>query len=562
MDLNDKYIGQLLDDRYEIQKLIGEGGMSVVYRALDHRLSRMVAVKIMREEMAGVEEFREVFNTESHAVAMLSHPNIVTVYDVSHSEDIEYIVMELVNGITLRQYMDRKGALSWQEMLHFSKQIAAALSHAHSHGIIHRDIKPQNVMLLRDGTVKVGDFGVAAVDAVAFEGDGEAVGSIHYVAPEQARGASPDARSDIYSLGVTMYEMLTARKPYDGDTIGQITIQHMNNDLTPIDDLASGVPEELQNIVYTAMADDLEARYQSADDLIDDFDAFTRSRTKKPEPEPEPEPEYQNPDVVPIRSVTELSKEKYRMRRRRASRVSFLTGVFGALVTCILLFVFLWNFWMKEIFSPAQRIELPSFVGYNIEAVMNNSQYSSIFNFEVTYVVDTETQSGLILSQEPAAGSSRMMSSDGITVELRVSTGLVYGTVPDVVNRDYREARTVLGDAGYKVDVRNAVSEYVEKDCVISMSPEPNEQLAIGSVVYLTVSTGPEIDYVEVPNLVGHSETEAISLIEGAHLSYAQSEYYYSNEPADTVIGQNIEPGTSAEEHTKIIIRVSAGPQG
>ena len=230
MDYKDKYIGMVFDDRYEIQELIGEGGMSIVYRANDMRLNRSVAVKVMREEMAADEEFRRTFCAEAHAVAMLSNPNIVAVYDVSHSDEIEYIVMELVDGITLRQYMDRRGALKWQEVLHFTRQIARALAHAHERGIIHRDIKPQNIMMLRDGTVKVEDFGIAALENEAYESDGQAIGSIHYIAPEQARGELPDLRSDLYSLGIVMYEMLTAQKPYEGETIAEIAVKHMIRD--------------------------------------------------------------------------------------------------------------------------------------------------------------------------------------------------------------------------------------------------------------------------------------------------------------------------------------------
>ena len=227
MNEEEKYIGQMLDDRYEILETIGEGGMAIVFRALDHRLNRYVAVKIMREEMAKDEEFRRRFCAESHAVAMLSNPNIVSVYDVSHSDEREFIVMELISGITLKQYMDKKGALDWKEVVHFSKQITRALAHAHERGIIHRDIKPQNIMLLRDGTLKVADFGIAALENEVYENNGQTIGSIHYIAPEQARGLSPDARSDIYSLGVVMYEMLSGRLPYTGDTLAEISAEHL-----------------------------------------------------------------------------------------------------------------------------------------------------------------------------------------------------------------------------------------------------------------------------------------------------------------------------------------------
>ena len=260
MENNDKYIGTLLDDRYEILQVIGEGGMAIVYKALDHRLNRNVAVKIMREDMLADEEFRSRFCAEAHAVAMLSHPNIVAVYDVSHSDAMEYIVMELVEGITLRQYMDRRGALAWREVLHFTKQIAKAIAHAHERGIIHRDIKPQNVMMLRDGTVKVADFGIAALENEIYENNGQAVGSIHYIAPEQARGECPDARSDVYSLGVVMYEMLTGHKPYEGDTIAEIAVKHMNADPEPPHELVPDIPPELERITLKAMSAPINER--------------------------------------------------------------------------------------------------------------------------------------------------------------------------------------------------------------------------------------------------------------------------------------------------------------
>ena len=355
MDYKDKYIGQVFDDRYEIQALIGEGGMSIVYRANDMRLNRSVAVKVMREEMAADEEFRRTFCAEAHAVAMLSNPNIVAVYDVSHSDEIEYIVMELVDGITLRQYMDRRGALQWREVLHFTRQIARALSHAHERGIIHRDIKPQNIMMLRDGTVKVEDFGIAALENEVYENDGQAIGSIHYIAPEQARGELPDARSDIYSLGIVMYEMLTAQKPYEGDTITEIAVKHINANAVPPHELVQDVPPELERITLKAMCADIDERYQSADELLEDLDLFMQEQFKPPEPEEKP---MENPAVVPVRSVSEMNKERFLLRHRRARRVTFLMGSFGALGLCVVMFVFMWNFWLKEVFSPAEGISI------------------------------------------------------------------------------------------------------------------------------------------------------------------------------------------------------------
>ena len=559
MPNSDKYIGKLLDDRYEILEVIGEGGMAVVYKALCHRLNRYVAVKIMRDDMAADDEFRQRFCAESHAVAMLSHPNIVAVYDVSHNDTMEYIVMELVDGITLRQYMDKRGAVPWRETLHFTKQMAKALSHAHERGIIHRDIKPQNIMLLKDGTIKIGDFGIAALENEMHEENGQAIGSIHYIAPEQARGELPDARSDIYSLGVVMYEMLTGKKPYEGDSIGEIAVKHMNAEAVMPRDIVPDIPEELEQITMKAMCADLSRRFQSANELLQALEDFTQAQLKAGEASGEEEPVA--PPVVPVRSVSEMSKKKYKLRRRRARMVSFASGVLGALVLCIALFVFLWDFWLQDVFSPAERIDLPNFVGSNYQNIVNNAELASLYRFNVVYIIDTDTESGLVLGQNPDPGRSMMITPDGIQVELSVSTGMVFNPVPDVVNMDYREAGNLLQQAGFLVDIENAVSDTVPKDHVINSSPVAGEQLSSGSTVYLTVSTGPSVAYVQMPNLIGLSEEAAISKLESCGLSFGSSDYVRSDLNAGTVIGQSIDAFTEIEEHSKIQLRVSSGPE-
>ena len=273
----DKYIGRLLDGRYEILEEIGRGGMAVVYRARCHRLNRYVAVKILKEELSRDEDFRRRFYAESQAVAMLSHPNIVAVYDVNHSNDIDYIVMELIDGLTLKQYMQQRGALSWREALHFATQIAKALEHAHSRGIIHRDIKPHNIMILKDGSVKVADFGIARLNSAQNTLTREALGSVHYISPEQAKGAQVDARSDLYSLGVVMYEMLTGKPPYDGESPVAIAIQHINATPVPPRQLNSSIPLGLQQITLHAMCSDLSARYASATAMIEDLEALRKN---------------------------------------------------------------------------------------------------------------------------------------------------------------------------------------------------------------------------------------------------------------------------------------------
>lgn len=558
MDTNDKYIGKMLDDRYEILEVIGEGGMAIVYRALDHRLNRDVAVKIMRDEMAADEEFRRRFCAESHAVAMLSHPNIVAVYDVSHNDNVEYIVMELVDGITLKQYIERKGVVAWKEVVHFTKQISKALAHAHERGIIHRDIKPQNIMLLRDGTIKVGDFGIAALENEVYENNGEAIGSIHYIAPEQARGECPDARSDIYSLGVMMYEMLTGGLPFTGNTLGEIAVQHMNAKPVPPHEKNPEIPLELERITLKAMSAELSERYQSANELLSDLEAFIHT----PVTIDGESADYENPDVKPIRSSTELSRERYRLRRRRSGVVSFMSGTFGLLVLAVALFAFLWNFWLKDVFSPAERIALPNFEGSNYESIINNTELSSMYKFNVIYISDDSVEPGIVISQSPAAGRSMMVTPSGIEVDLTVNAGVSLTSVPDVLNTDYRDAMRNLRAAGFNVEIENAASDSYTKDYVIATSPVAGEQLSSGSTVYITVSAGPEIQYVSMPNLVGSTEDSAISRIESSNLSYGGSDRVVSDYEAGTVIDQSISSSESVAEHTKVYLTVSSGPQG
>ena len=272
----DKYIGRLLDNRYEILEVIGTGGMAVVYKARCHRLNRLVAIKILKDDFMEDEEFRRRFHSESQAVAMLSHPNIISVYDVSTSITADYIVMELIDGITLKQYMEKKGVLNWKETLHFAIQIAKALEHAHSRGIVHRDIKPHNVMVLKNGSVKVTDFGIARVMSKGNTLTKEALGSVHYISPEQAKGGRVDNRSDIYSLGVVMYEMMSGRPPYDGESPVSVAIQHINGGAVMPSTLNPNIPGGLEQIIMRAMAHEPSGRYATATQMLTDLDEFRK----------------------------------------------------------------------------------------------------------------------------------------------------------------------------------------------------------------------------------------------------------------------------------------------
>ncbi|MGI6026567.1 MAG: Stk1 family PASTA domain-containing Ser/Thr kinase [Candidatus Scatomorpha sp.] len=567
MDTNmDKYLGTMLDDRYEILEVIGTGGMAVVYKAMCHRLNRYVAVKILRDELANDEEFRKRFQTEAQAVAMLSHPNIVSVYDVSHSEGVEYIVMELIEGVTLMQYMKKKGALGWKEALHFAVQISKALEHAHEKGIIHRDIKPQNIMILKDGTIKVADFGIAALESAQEKKSDQTVGSVHYIAPEQARGEQPDPRSDIYSLGVVMYEMLTGKMPYDGDTAEQVAMKHITGHPVPPQELNPDIPEELAAITLKAMNPDINARYQSASELLHDLEDFRKQQAAANIGSSSDEDveilDVISPDVRPIGKSGELSKEKYARRRRRSKKVSILSGACGVLVFLIAVFVFLWNYWLRDIFSVAERINIPNFVGESYEDIVNSSEFKKLFNFEVNYAIDPDIPEGQIISQDPEADRSMMVVPEGIDVSLTVSTGVRQTVIPDVVNKHYQEATIELQNAGFIVEIANTeASDTVTVDYVISTDPAPGEELAAGSTVFLTVSAGPSIKLVTMPNLVGSTEKDAIARIESSNLSYGDTTYIHSDYDEGTVIRQSIDAYSDVEEHTRIFIWVSLGPE-
>lgn len=572
MDNNsmDRYLGQMLDNRYEILEVIGRGGMAVVYKARCHLLNRFVAVKILRDDMAADAAFRENFKKEAQAVAMLSHPNIVSVYDVSRTPMVDYIVMELIEGITLKQYMKSKGALSHKETVHFITQIAKALSHAHSKGIVHRDIKPHNIMITLDGAVKVADFGIAYLET-AQAAEHSAVGSVHYVSPEQAKGLSVDARSDIYSLGVVMYEMLTGRLPYVGESAEAVALCHVSS--TPISprEIDPAIPEELETITLKAMNGDIEQRYQSADELLADLNEYRLSISGKIPAVQHTEPPVHAPhetaeaaipgDVEPLSRSGELSRESYMRRHRRASKVSLLSGFFLVTVFAVAVFVFLWNYWLKDVFSEPNRINIPNFVGSGYEEIVNNREFKNIYNFSVTYAVDANTAEGVIIYQTPSSGKSVMLDSDGIDIELTVSTGIQMIEVPDVVNKDYREAMLELQKAGFIVDDEYQTSEEVTKDFVISTSPEAGDSLPAGATVYMVVSSGPVSISVQVPNLINLTESTAIARIEANNLSVGKITYIESEKPAGTVIWQNLDPYTTVEEHTKIYLQISTGPK-
>lgn len=574
-------LGKMLDNRYEILEILGIGGMAVVYKAFDHKLKRNVAIKVLRDDVAMDEESRRRFRTEYQAVAMLSHPYIRAVYDVVSSGDTEYIVMEYVDGLNLKQYLNTKGRLPWKEALHFAVQINRALAHAHSKGIVHMDIKPQNIMVLKNNTAKVADFGIAQFDGDESGDPDEAVGSIHYISPEQARCEATGARTDIFSLGVVMYEMLTGKLPYKGSTPGEVAMQHFSVMPDAPCQLNPNIPERLEAITLKAMQPDAGERYQSAEEMLaelDDLYKSVRSRKDKAgqygqrkgknaisyEDGPETEVAYViQKDVPRVSSMGELSKQGYVKRRMREKRVSTLLGFGVVLLFALCLFVFVWNYWLRGIFREAERVSVPDFTGEYAETITNNAEFTELFDFTVVYAADDRNPVGTITAQDPVAGSSRMIVDEGIKVTLTVSSGIELVTVPDVINAYYTDAEVALQTLGLNVMVSQAASDVITENYVISVDPGVGAAVSAGSFVTITVSAGPNVTYIPVPNLEGARVEDAIQQLQQLGLICTDSEITYvtsTEAEKGIVLWQNFSSGTEVVQNTKINLTVGSGP--
>ncbi len=577
----DKYIGKMLDGRYEIIELIGSGGMANVYKAKCHRLNRMVAVKILKSDMAENEEIRRRFRDESRAVAQLSHANIVSVYDVSSSGDTEYIVMELIDGITLKQYMERRGQMDWRESLHFIIQIMRALEHAHSRGIIHRDIKPQNIMVLRDGSVKVADFGIACLQNNAQTLTQDALGSVHYISPEQARGEHIDARSDIYSAGVVLYEMLTGRLPFEGDTAVSVAIQHLSSVPLAPSEIREDVPKGLELICMKAMCADINKRYASATAMLEDLESFRKNPDIDMEYIREELKEKENTEATRYISKKELSeavrnkKEKEKEKDELAAekqektgiagtkdekkRMAIIIGAFaGALLLIFLIFTLIFNGFGGGGDSSGHKV--PDIRGMTVEEAEKLEGIKGIFTIEVVGTKEnSKYKDGEIISQDPSEGTLR---KNNLTIQVYVCAKVEKSYMPTVLNMSESEAKSILNNMslGLNIQVQDKPSDTVAKGLVVATSPAAGAEIRQGNTVIIYISSGREIKPVTVPNFVGMTEEKANLEAQKLGLVVGASSSEYSDKPAGTVIRQSISATTEAKTGDNIYFTISLGP--
>ena len=575
----DKYIGKMLDGRYEIIELIGSGGMANVYKAKCHRLNRMVAVKILKSDMAENEEIRRRFRDESRAVAQLSHANIVSVYDVSSSGDTEYIVMELIDGITLKQYMERRGQMDWRESLHFIIQIMRALEHAHSRGIIHRDIKPQNIMVLRDGSVKVADFGIACLQNNAQTLTQDALGSVHYISPEQARGEHIDARSDIYSAGVVLYEMLTGRLPFEGDTAVSVAIQHLSSVPLAPSEIREDVPKGLELICMKAMCADINKRYASATAMLEDLESFRKNPDIDMEYIREELKEKENTEATRYISKKELSeavrnkkeKEKDELAAEKQEktgiagtkdekkRMAIIIGAFaGALLLIFLIFTLIFNGFGGGGDSSGHKV--PDIRGMTVEEAKKLEGIKDIFTIEVVGTKEnSKYNDGEIISQDPSEGTLR---KNNLTIQVYVCAKVEKSYMPTVLNISESEAKSILNNMslGLNIQVQDKPSDTVAKGLVVATSPAAGAEIRQGNTVIIYISSGREIKPVTVPNFVGMTEEKANLEAQKLGLVVGVSSSEYSDKPAGTVIRQSISATTEAKTGDNIYFTISLGP--
>ena len=619
---NDKYIGRLLDGRYEILEVIGTGGMAVVYKARCHRLNRLVAIKILKDDLSQDEEFRRRFHAESQAVAMLSHPNIMSVYDVSTSDEADYIVMELIDGITLKQYMEKKGTLNWKETLHFSIQIAKALEHAHSRGIVHRDIKPHNVMVLKNGSIKVTDFGIARIMSNNNTLTKEALGSVHYISPEQAKGGRVDNRSDLYSLGVVMYEMMTGRAPYDGESPVAVAIQHINGGAPMPSTLNPNIPGGLEQIIMKAMAVDPDQRYSSATQMLVDLEEFRKnpsilfdhsekgdidaatmldqvaqqervvvvpprttaervagthpSRPAQQQRSPQQNPrtdapqrrtgQQSDPRRAPSRdpqsgrsgAPARTRQSAAQQRQNRNRSITIAVAVCSA-VAGVAILIFLVSLLNGGLFRNETKLTpVPNLIG-KVYAELDRKQYPNIEIVQGDTAYSDKYEEGVIMDQKPKANEQIPIGSQ---VTVYVSMGEEKDELPAMAPMQ-----------GMTKEVAQNYIDALKGDLVAKYEEIFDDKIPAGQVVKTDPQQGAPLergqtvviylskgaDKVKVPNIIGKSRDQAERLLNNNGFKNIRFETEESDQAKDTVTRLSVNVNEALDLNTEIVVYLSEG---
>ena len=510
----DRFVGKRLDGRYEIQEIIGVGGMAVVYKAHDNVENRTVAIKILKEEFVSNEEFIRRFKNESKAIAVLSHPNIVKVYDVSFGDLIQYIVMEYIDGITLKEFIERQGSLRWKDAVYFTIQILKGLQHAHDKGIVHRDVKPQNIMVLSDGTIKVADFGIARFARNEQRTITEkAIGSVHYISPEQARGEKTDEKADIYSVGVMLYEMLTGQLPFEAESAVSVAIMQLQRDPKLPTEINSAIPLGLEQITMHAMQKTPERRYQSASEFLCDLEQF------KKDPESTFDYSYFVDNAptkfvdtlissTPASAVVEEDDEEAEVLKEKNNMIPILAGIASALIIAIIVLAII--FVPKLFKGTGAEIVCPKFIGMTIDEVKQHENFNS-FDIEWEYTASEDYDIGVVCDQSQSEGKKL---KNGAAITLYVSTGQTNIKVPDVYGKTESYAVSELKSKGFATVVKEVADDEVKAGLVVKTDPARTTVMADGAEITVYVSTGKATKMLDVPNVVGLTEEKAKADIE------------------------------------------------
>ena len=551
-----KYIGVRLAGRYEIQEQIGIGGMANVYKAKDLIDDITVAVKILKDEYIQNDEFLRRFRNEAKAIAGLSHPNIVKVYDVIYNDDVPAIVMEYIDGITLKEYIEREGVLKWKEALHYTVQILRALQHAHDKGIVHRDIKPQNIMLLMDGTIKVMDFGIARF--ARFETktiSGKVVGSVHYISPEQACGDVTDHKTDIYSIGVMLFEMLTGRLPFEADAAVSVAMMQVSKTPTRPREINDTIPEGLEEIILKAMQKDTKQRYQSAAEMLRDIDEFKKN------PSIQFSYKYLTGDDMPTRHFGAVSAEAADKKDKKEEKegeeeenksplIPILLGVTVAVVIGVIVFSV---FGFLGLIKPTPEVTVPDVVGMPITEAMEKYKEFDFSGYETAY--NDEYEEGVIFNQETKAGKK----TKNYKMEVWVSLGSKKGEIPDVKEYEVSAAIDALKKAGFTnwTEIPEESSS-VADGLVIRTFPQRGEEVSLATTVQIFYSVE-KLEKVKVPNVLDMDVTTATTLLQSNGLVVNEPVKIASDRPAGTVLYQDVTPETWVDQGTAITLKVSSG---